>query len=120
MNKLLLIGRLTKDAALRYTADGKEVADFSIAVDDGYGENKKTIWFRCSLWGKRATSLEQYLTKGKQVYVEGRLNHENGNPRVWGEGKASFEVFVADIKLFGGGRGKDDASEVDAEDVSFL
>lgn len=120
MNKLLLIGRLTKDAALRYTSTGESVADISLAVDDGYGENKKTVWFRCSLWGKRATSLEQYLTKGTMVYVEGRLNHVDGNPRVWGEGKASFEVFINDIKLLGGGRGKDNASQVDGEDVSFL
>ena len=108
MNKLLLIGRLTKDAALRYTSTGDPVADISLAVDDGYGENKKTIWFRCSLWGKRAVSLEQYLTKGTQVYVEGRLNHDEGNPRVWGEGKASFEITVTDIKLLGGGRKQDD------------
>ena len=120
MNKILIIGRLTKDAALRYTSDGKEVLDINLAVDDGFGESKKTIWFRCSLWGKRAVSLEQHLTKGTQVYIEGRLNHQEGNPRVWGEGKASFEVFVQDIKLLGGGRGTDKASQVDAEDVSFL
>ena len=102
MNKILIIGRLTRDAALRYTADGKEVADISLAVDDGYGEQKKTLWIKCSLWGKRAVSLEQYLTKGTQVYIEGRLNHEDGNPRVWGEGKASFEMTVQDIKLLGG------------------
>ena len=120
MNKLTIIGRLVKDAALRYAPSGDPVADISLAVDDGYGDKKSTIWFKCSLWGKRAVSLEQYLTKGTQVYVEGRLNHEDGNPRVWGEGKASFEMTVQDIKLLGGGRGKDNAADVDAEDVSFL
>lgn len=121
MNKIILIGRLTKDAALRYTADGKEVLDISLAVDDGYGERKSTIWFRCSLWGKRAVSLERHLTKGQQVYIEGRLNHEEGNPRLWGDPpKASFEVFIQDIQLLGSKGQQDNASQVDAEDVSFL
>jgi single-strand DNA-binding protein len=118
MNKILLIGRLTKDAALRYNSTGDPVADISLAVDDGWGENKKTLWFRCSLWGKRAESLQQYLTKGTQVYVEGRLNHEEGNPRVYtlkdGTAASSFEVYVTDIQLLGGGKRED------AEDVSFL
>lgn len=114
MNKLLLIGRLTKDSELRYTQAGKEVLDINLAVDDGYGENKKTIWFRCSLWGERALKLGEYLTKGKQVYIEGRLNHVDGNPRVWGEpAKASFEVFVADIKMLGG---KSDQAQSDQTD----
>lgn len=120
MNKILLIGRLTKDAALRYTADGKEVLDINLAVDDGYGERKSTIWFRCSLWGKRAVSLEKYLAKGTQVFIDGRLNHVDGNPRVWGEGKASFEVFVNDIKLLGSRGQQANASQADDEDVSFL
>ena len=100
MNKLLLIGRLTKDAESRYTPDGKPVLDINLAVDDGYGENKKTLWVRCSLWGERGEKLSQYLTKGGQIYIEGRLNHVDGNPRIWGDpAKASFEVFVTDLKL---------------------
>ena len=112
MNKIILVGRLTKDAALRYTNEGKEVADIQLAVDDGWGENKKTLWVKCSLWGKRAVSLEQYLTKGTQVYVEGRLNHDEGNPRVWGEGKASFEMTVTEIKLLGGGKNVSQDEEI--------
>jgi len=109
MNKITLIGRLTKAAALRYTAEGKEVLDINLAVDDGYGDNKKTIWFRCSLWGKRAVSLEPYMTKGQQVYIEGWLNHEDGNPRVWGDPpKANFEIFVLDVVLLGGKKQSDD------------
>lgn len=119
MNKLQIIGRITKDAELRNSGE-KTVSNFTVAVDDGWGENKKTIWVRCALWGDRAVSLEQYLTKGTQVYVEGRLNHDEGNPRVWGEGKTSFEMTVQDIKLLGGGRKQDNAGQVDVEDVSFL
>ena len=106
MHTLTLVGRVTKDAELRFNADGKQVSNFSLAVDDGYGDNKKTIWFRCSLWGKRAESLNQYLTKGQQVVVIGRLSHDEGNPRTWtgkdGTTNASFEIFVTDLKLVGG------------------
>ena len=107
MNILTLVGRVTKDAELRFNSDGKQVSNFSLAIDDGYGDNKKTIWFRCSLWGKRAESLNQYLTKGQQVVVIGRLSHDEGNPRTWekdGVTHASFEAYVTDLKLVGGGK----------------
>ena len=108
MNKLQIIGRITKDAELRSSGE-KMVSNFTVAVDDGWGENKKTIWVRCALWGDRAASLEKYLTKGTQVYVDGRLNHDDGNPRVWGDPpKANFEIFVLDVVLLGGKKQEDD------------
>jgi len=112
-HQLILAGRITKDAELRYTADGKAVSNFDMAVDDGYGDDKKTIWFKCSLWGKRAEALNEYLVKGTSATVFGTLAHQDGNPRLWGQGekKASFEVFVNEIVLQGGKRqaaGQDD------------
>ena len=105
MHTIILVGRITKDAEMRFTNDGKQVSNFDLAVDDGFGDNKQTIWFKCSVWGKRAESLTQYLTKGLSVTVSGRLSHNEGNPRTW-ESKdgtrASFEVFVNDIALQGG------------------
>lgn len=108
MQKITLIGRLTKDSELRYTQQGKEVLDINLAVDDGYGEKKRTVWFRCSLWGERALKLGEYLKKSTQVYIEGKLAHQDGNPRVWGEGKASFEVFVGDLVMLGGKKQQED------------
>jgi single-strand DNA-binding protein len=89
-----------------------------MAVDDGFGDNKKTIWFRCSLWGKRAESLNQYLTKGQQVVVIGRLSHDEGNPRTWikdGETHASFEMFVSDLKLVGGKKAEQSSGDFEEE-----
>lgn len=102
MQKIIITGRLTKDAELRFTADGTQVCDFGVAVNEGWGDNKKVVWFKCSLWGDRGTKLADYLKKGQQVYIEGRLAHQDGNPRAWGEGKASFEVFVGELELLGG------------------
>jgi single-strand DNA-binding protein len=117
MNKVMLIGRLTRDSELRYMADSREVLGFNLAVDDGFGDDKKTIWFRCYLWGKRALSLEQYLKKGTQVWVEGKLSHKDGSPRIWGDPpKASYEVNVFDIVLLGN---RKEHSNVE-EDISFL
>jgi len=113
MQKIECIGRLTKDAELRYTTDGSAVATMSLAVDDGYGDSKKTLWIRASLWGKRAEGLSTYLVKGQQVWLEGRLNHEDGNPRLWGDPvRASFEVYITDIVLVGGKPQQKDDDEI--------
>jgi single-strand DNA-binding protein len=101
MQQINLIGRITKDAELKYTSSGKAVANFNLAVDDGYGDNKTTLWIRCALWGERAEKLAEYLTKGKPVYVTGRLAHDAGSPRTWtnqdGDCKASYEVTVNEL-----------------------
>lgn len=74
MNKVIEIGRLTKDAELKFTpGKGTAVSQFSIAVDDGFGDNKKTFFFNVVLWGKNAESLSRYLVKGTQVAVLGKL-----------------------------------------------
>ena len=120
MHTLVLPGRITKDAELRYTSDEKSVSNFDLAVDDGFGDSKSTIWCKCSLWGKRAESLNQYLTKGTSVVVMGRLSHKEGNPRIWtgtdGTAHASFEVFVTDVTLMGGGKKSEQAETTDAAD----
>jgi len=105
-HKVILAGNLGRDVELRYTADGSPVANFSVAVDDSYGENKKTIWMRVSVWGKQAESCNQYLHKGSKVLVEGRLSHDNGNPRVFtrndGSAGASFEIRASVVKFLSG------------------
>ena len=83
MNNVSLIGRLVKDSELydRGTGDKKTPKmTFTIAVDDGFGDNKQTYFIQCELWGKRAESLFDYMVKGVQVGIEGKLvtgNYEN-------------------------------------------
>lgn len=101
-HNIQIIGRLGRNPEMRYTPDGKPVTSFSVAVDDGFGENKTTIWFKVSVWEKQAESANTYLTKGSLVFVEGRLQHDNGSPRVWdkdGKHGASFEITAKNIKF---------------------
>jgi single-strand DNA-binding protein len=78
VNRVILVGNLGRDAEVRYGTSGNAVANFSLATTENWtgrdGEKREqTEWHRVALWGKPAESLQQYLVKGKQVYVEGRL-----------------------------------------------
>ena len=91
VNKVILVGNLGRDAELRYTPGGAPVATLNMATtevwnDKGGQRQEKTEWHRVVLWGKTAESLNEYLTKGKQIYVEGRLqtrqwDDKDGNKR---------------------------------------
>jgi single-strand DNA-binding protein len=109
VNKVILVGNLGRDAELRYTPGGAAVATLNLATtevwnDKGGQRQEKTEWHRIVLWGKQAESLQEYLTKGKQIYVEGKLptrpwDDKDGNKRYTTEIKADR------ITLLGGGGG---------------
>lgn len=71
-NSISLVGRVGQEPELKHVGD-YSVLEFSVANDVGFGDKKVTNWFRCTVWGKRATSLQPYLNKGKQVFVIGEL-----------------------------------------------
>jgi len=73
MNKVILVGRLTRDPEVRYTQTGKAVASFSIAVNTGFGDNKRADFVPIVVWDKLAEICGNNLTKGRNVLVEGRL-----------------------------------------------
>lgn len=92
MNSIVLLGRMTKDAEVRYTSTGKVVAGFTLAVDRPYSKdgNKETDFINCYLWGKSAETLGNSVHKGQRVLVEGRLQirpytDKNGNKRTAAE-----------------------------------
>jgi len=97
VNRVILVGNLGKDAELRYTGGGAAVASFSIATTEVWKDKdgqrqEQTEWHRISLWGKQAESVSQYLTKGKQVYVEGRLQ-----TRKW-QDKEGHDRYTTEVK----------------------
>jgi single-strand DNA-binding protein len=73
MNKITAAGRLAADSELRFTPAGDGILNFRMASDIGFGDKKSTNWFACTIFGKRAQALEQYLKKGQQVTVFGSL-----------------------------------------------
>jgi single-strand DNA-binding protein len=110
VNKVILVGNLGRDAELRYTPGGAAVATLNMATTEVWNDKagqkqEKTEWHRVVLWGKSAESLAEYLTKGKQIYVEGRLqtrqwDDKDGNKRYTTEIRGDRVVLLG-----GGGRG---------------
>ena len=101
MNSLTITGNLTRDAELRSLNDGTAVLSFAVA--DNQGKDKTAIFWNCSLFGKRADSLQQYLTKGQQVTVIGTVSEREWTDKE-GNKRKSMDVRVNDIALQGGRR----------------
>ena len=96
LNKIMLIGNVGSDPEMRYTPNGKAVTSFRMATNYRYsgpdGERREeTEWFRVSVWGKQAESCNQFLSKGKRVYVEGRLHSRSWEGQD-GQMRTSLEV----------------------------
>lgn len=73
LNKVFLMGRLTRDPELRFTPKGTAVCDLGLAVDTGWGENKQTCFVDVTVWSKSAEIVAEYCSKGKELFIEGRL-----------------------------------------------
>ena len=101
MNSITVAGQLGKDAEVRFLPNGDAVAGFSVA--DSQGKDKPTIWWNCELFGKRAESLSQYLTKGQAVTVSGTVSQRTYSDKN-GQERTSMDVRVNDVALQGGKR----------------
>lgn len=101
MNVICVAGNLTRDAELRYLPNGDAVLGFSVADDQG--KEKSAIFWSCSLFGKRAESLGQYLTKGQKVTVSGTVTEREYTDKD-GTKKKAQDIRVSDVALQGGQR----------------
>jgi single-strand DNA-binding protein len=113
-NKIILVGNLGRDPELRYTPQGTPVCSFSMATNerrkDRAGEPQDiATWFRVTLWGRQAETASQYLTKGRPVYIEGRLRVEEWTDRD-GKPRHTLEVRATDMQFIGGAPRGDEAA----------
>jgi single-strand DNA-binding protein len=109
VNKAILIGNLGRDPELRYTPSGKAVVSFPLATSDQWTgqdgqRNEKTVWHNIVAWGKQAEVMKEYLRKGRQVYIEGRIDNRSYEKKD-GSGKAYISEVVVQNFQFIGGRG---------------
>ncbi|MBI1876424.1 MAG: single-stranded DNA-binding protein [Acidobacteria bacterium] len=109
VNKVILVGNLGRDAELRYTPGGAAVATLNMATTEVWNDKagqrqEKTEWHRVVIWGKTAESLSEYLTKGKQIYVEGRLQTRQWDDKD-GNKRYTTEIRGDRIVLLSGGGG---------------
>jgi single-strand DNA-binding protein len=122
-NKIIIVGNLGRDPELRYTPQGTAVCSFSVATsekrkDKGGDMQEITTWFRVTMWGKQAETASKYLTKGKPVYIEGRLRTEEWTDRD-GNNRQSLEVNATDMQFIGTGGRNDDYVSDSSPDNDF-
>jgi len=124
VNKVILVGRLGRDPEVRYTQGGQAVANFTVATNEFWrdkdGERQeRTEWHRIVAWGKQAEFCGNYLTKGRQVYVEGRLQTREWEDKE-GEKRRTTEIVANTIQAIGGmgRRGEEGGGDMDGPDGS--
>lgn len=101
MNIGTFCGRIGKDATLNRISSGDPVCNFSVAVDIGSKQTPKTMWVECAIYGKRGEALQQYLIKGKEVTVHGRVTLDSFTARD-GTPKSGLKLNVVEISMHGG------------------
>jgi single-strand DNA-binding protein len=120
LNKVMVIGHLGKDPEMRYTPSGRPVTTFSVAVSRSWntadGERRsETEWFNIVAWGNLAEICKQYLHKGQQVYIEGRLQTRRWEDKE-GQKHTSVEVVANEMMMLGDRRNNKSSQESDQEE----
>lgn len=100
MNKVILLGRLARDPEVRYTQSGKAVASFSLAINEGYGENKKVVFINIVAWDKLAETVGNHLSKGRQIMAEGRIQTRTYDDKN-GQKRYVTEVVMVNMEFLG-------------------
>lgn len=119
VNKAILIGNLGKDPEVRFTANGRAVARFSIATSEMWNDaegnrQERTEWHNIVVWGKQGESCGQYLAKGRQVYIEGSIRNRSYDDKN-GVKRYVTEIVAQRVRFLGGGGGTRVAPEAGSE-----
>ncbi|MDT9545906.1 MAG: single-stranded DNA-binding protein [Chlorobium phaeovibrioides] len=119
INKVTLIGNLGSDPEVRQIPSGQTVANFTLATSDSYKDNsgtmqERTEWHRIVVWGRLAEICGQYLKKGRQVYLEGRIQTRSWDDQKTGEKKYATDIVCNEMQMLGGQGGSGGGSYGDA------
>lgn len=109
LNKVMLIGNLTRDPELRYTPKGTAVADIALAINRVWNneqgqKQEETTFVDITLWGRQAELAQQYLTKGRGVYVEGRLQMDTWDDKQTGQKRSKLKVVAESLQFLPDGK----------------
>jgi single-strand DNA-binding protein len=118
VNKVILIGNLGRDPELRYTQGGQAVANFTLATSERFAnksgeQQERTEWHRIVAWGKTGELCAQYLSKGRSVYIEGRLQTREWEDKE-GHKRSTTEIVAQNVTFLGGPRGGQGGGGADA------
>ena len=122
MNKIILLGRLTKDIELKETVSGKSYARVGLAVDRPFSKNKEVDFFNLVAWDKTAEMMSRYFEKGRRILVEGRMqmnNYEKNGVKVNGYDVVVVSVYFADDKKKAASDDPFGGEPIDNEDTPF-
>ena len=118
LNKVFLVGRLTRDPELRYTPNGKPVCDFTIAINKIYEKDKKqvkeTVFVDVTVWNKSAEATAEYMKKGKTILIEGELRMDEWKSKE-GEKRSKMRVTAKTVQFLSSKEPQDQAPESDDE-----
>lgn len=110
LNKVLLLGNLTRDPELRYTPKGTAVADIALAINrvwtnEQNQRQEETTYVDITLWGRQAELAQQYLTKGRGCFVEGRLQMDTWEDKATGQKRSKLKVVAENLQFLPDGKG---------------
>jgi single-strand DNA-binding protein len=119
VNKVILVGNLGKDPEVRYTANGKAVARFSLATSEVWNDaegnrQERTEWHNIIVWGKQGETCGQYLAKGRQAYIEGSIRSRSYDDKT-GQKRYVTEIIAQRVRFLGGGGGTRVAPEAESD-----
>lgn len=119
LNKVILIGRLGKDPEVRYMPNGEAVCNFSVATSESWKDNngqkqERTEWHNITMYRKLAEIAGQYLKKGSQVYLEGKIQSRKYTDKNGAE-RTAYDIIANEMKMLGGGNSEQQAQSAQAE-----
>ncbi len=124
VNKVIIVGRLGQDPELKYTPSGAAVCNFSVATSENWSDRdgqrqERTEWHRIVVWGKQAENCNQYLAKGRQVYLEGSLQTRSWEAKEGGK-RYTTEIIARTVQFLGGNsQGSGSYDDMDRGESSY-